>query len=630
MIRRRQIIAGAAGTLLLPLAGRAESPVLNPAVVKGEMPPEAERLPKNPRVINVAGMGRKPGHQGGRLTSIVGGQRDIRIIPIYSYARLMCYGPDLALHPDILAACDVEEERIFTFHLREGHRWSDGNPFTAEDFRYCWEDIINNKDFYKGGPPVDLISHGKVATFEIIDDLTVRYSFDGPMPDFLPKVAAPLPLILFMPAAYLKQFHLTYTDEATLQKKAEEEDVDDWRRLHMKMSRSIRPENPDLPTLEAWRPRTAPPAEQFIFERNPYFHRVDETGTQLPYLDEVALNVASSEVIMAKTATGESDLQVISLGFHDYTFLKKAEKTHPLKVALWRKSQGSAVTLLPNLNCTDPVWQGLFRDVRMRRAMSVAIKREEINKALFFGLGRESADTVLPESPLFKPEYASAWTQYDPDLANQLLDELGLAARGSGNIRRLQDGRQAGIVVESAGENPLETDVLELVRDHFREVGLALYIRTSQRDVFRSRALAGQVQMSVWSGLDNGVPTADMSPEEIAPSTGDQLQWPLWGSWHAAAGSTGEAPKLPEVLELLRLLQQWGDSEHQAERAEVWGRMLTIWADQVFSIGTVNGALQPVVRSARLQNVPEEALYGFEPLSFFGAYLPDTFFFEEA
>ena len=630
MITRREAIAGAAGCMLLPAVGRAESPILNPAVVKGELPPEADRLPRNPRVIDVAGMGRKTGHQGGTLTTIVGGQRDIRIIPIYSYARLMGYGPDLALHPDILAACDVEEERRFTFHLREGHRWSDGTPFTAEDFRYAWEDVINNKDFYKGGPPVDLISHGAVAVFEIVDEMTVRYSFAGPMPDFLSKVAAPLPLILFMPAAYLKQFHLRYTDEAALQKRAEEEDVDDWRRLHLKMSRSIRPENPDLPTLEAWRPRTAPPAEQFVFERNPYFHRVDQTGTQLPYVDKVVLNVASSEVIMAKTATGESDLQVISLGFHDYTFLKKAEKTHPLKVSIWRKSQGSAVTLLPNLNCIDPVWQQLFRDVRMRRAMSVAIKREEINKALFFGLGTESADTVLPESPLYRPEYASAWAQYDPDLANQLLDEIGLDVRGPGNIRRLPDGRQAGIVVESAGENPLETDVLELVRDHFREVGLALYIRTSQRDVFRSRALAGQVQMSVWSGLDNGVPTADMSPQGIAPSTGDQLQWPLWGSWHAAAGTTGEAPKMPEVLELLRLLQLWGDSEEQSQRAEIWAKMLTIWADQVFSIGTVNGALQPVVRSTRLQNVPEDALYGFEPLSFFGAYLPDTFFFEEA
>ncbi len=630
MITRRGAIAGAIGYLAAPRPCAAEAPLLRPTVAIGDLPPELNRLPRNPRVIDLPAMGRETGKQGGTLYTLIGGQRDIRIVPIFSYARLMTYGPDLELRPDILAGFDVERERRFTFHLREGHRWSDGAAFSTEDFRYVWEDVITNTDLYKGGPPVEVISRGEVAQFEVIDEVTVRYTFAGPMPDFLPKLAAPLPLILFMPSAYLRQFHNRYADVDALARLSAEQRVDDWRRLHLKMSRSIRPENPDLPTLEAWRPRTAPPAEQFVFDRNPYFHRVDQSGTQLPYIDRLVLNVASSEVVMAKTATGESDLQVTGLGFPDYTFLKRAEKLHPLRVDLWRKGQGSAVALFPNLNCADQIWQSLFRDVRMRRAMSVAIDREEINKALFFGLGTESADTVLPESPLYRAEYASAWTQHDPDLANALLDELGLAQRGSGGIRRLPDGRQAGIVVETSGESSLETDVLELIRDHFRAIGLALYIRSSQRDVFRSRALAGQVQMSVWQGLDNGVPTADMSPQELAPTSGDQLQWPLWGSWFAAGGNAGEAPRMPEVLQLLRLLQEWGESELAQERAGIWAKMLEIRADQVFSIGTVNGALQPVVRSTRLRNVPDKGLYGFEPLSFLGAYLPDTFFFSEA
>lgn len=629
MITRRGAIAGTLGCLVWPGGARAEAPLLGPAVEIGDLPREAERLPRNPRIIDLGAMGRETGRQGGTVYTLVGGQRDVRIIPLLSYARLMAYGPDLQLRPDILAASEVEGERRFTFHLREGHRWSDGAPFTAEDFRYVWDDVITNTELYKGGPPVELISREQVAEFEVIDEVTVRYSFAGPMPDFLPNLAAPLPLILYMPSAYLKQFHERYADAETLARVAAEQDVDDWRRLHMKMSRSIRPENPDLPTLEAWRPRTAPPSEQFVFERNPYFHRVDQTGVQLPYVDRVVLNIASSEVIMAKTATGESTLQFTGLGFPDYTFLKSAEKLHPLRVDLWRKNQGSAVTLLPNLNCTDPVWQALFRDVRMRRAMSVAINREELNKALFFGLGAESADTVLPESPLYRPEYGSAWTQHDPEHANRLLDELGLGVRGSGDIRRLPDGRQAGIVVETAGESSLETDVLELVRDHFRAVGLALYIRSSQRDVFRSRALAGEVQMSVWQGLDNGVPTADMSPKGLAPTSGDQLQWPLWGTWYASGGNAGEAPKMPEVIQLVRLLQEWGESALAEDRAEIWAKMLALRADQVFSIGTVNGALQPVVRSTKLRNLPEKGLYGFEPLSFLGAYLPDTFFLDE-
>ncbi len=629
MISRRRAMAGLLGSLAIPRLALADSPPVDPKAFPGDRPRLAEGLPRNPRIIDLPGMGRTTGRQGGTVRMLITGQRDVRLIPIYSYARLVTYAPDLSLQPDILAAVDVEEERRFTLHLREGHRWSSGAPFTAEDFRYTWDDVINNKKLYKGGPPPELIAKGEVARFEVIDDRTLRYTFAAPMPDFLPKLAAPLPLILFMPSAYLKQFHASYADEKSLEALAAEQRVDDWRRLHMKMSRSIRPENPDLPTLEAWMPRTAPPAEQFVFERNPYFHRVDQAGTQLPYIDRVLLNVSSSEVIVAKTATGESDLQAMPLGFPDYPLLKRAEKMHPLRVTLWRKTQGSAVALYPNLNCADPVWQGLFRDVRMRRAMSVAINREEINKALFFGLGSEGADTVLPESPLYRDDYARAWAQHDPDLANRLLDELGLAERGPGGIRQLPNGQPAGIICESGGESALEIDVLELIRDHFRAVGLALYIRNSQRDVFRSRAMAGLVQLAVWTGLDNGVPTADMSPQPLAPTAGDQLQWPLWGTHFAAGGDSGAAPDLPEAVELLKLLQEWGGSETSAEREAAWHRMLALRADQVFSIGTVNGALQPIVHSARVKNVPEKALYGFEPTSLLGAYMPDTFFLDE-
>jgi peptide/nickel transport system substrate-binding protein len=629
MITRRTAIGLLAATAL-PRFAYADTPLSDADVALASLPPMASRLPANPRVIDLPAMGRKTGRHGGTIRMLVGGQRDVRLIPINSYSRLVGYGEDLQLQPDILATYEVEENRIYTLHLREGHRWSDGNPFTVADFQYAWADVINNTDLYRGGPPVDLKTNGKVCNFEVVDDLTVRYSFAGPMPDFLPKLAAPLPLMLFMPHAYMRQFHAKYQSAKELDKLIKTYRVDDWQGLHQKMSRTNRPENPDLPTLEAWRPRTAPPAERFIFDRNPYFHRVDQMGNQLPYVDRIILDVASADIISAKSATGESDLQAIGVDFPDYTLLKHAEKTYPLHVSLWRRTQGSSVALLPNLNYNDDVWRGLFRDVRMRRALSVAINRTELNKVIYFGLARESADTVLPESPLFRPEYATAWATYDPDLANALLDELGLTERGGGRIRLLPDGRKMGIVVESAGESSLETDVLELIRDHLREVGIAIYIRNSQRDIFRNRAMGGEVMMSVWQGLDNGVPTADMSPEQLAPTHSDQLQWPVWGSWYMSAETAGAPPDLPEAQELLKLLKAWRQSTNTATRTEIWAKMLALRADQVFTIGTVNASLQPVMRSSRLQNVPEDALFGFVPTSYLGAYLPDTFFYDKA
>lgn len=110
---------------------------------------------------------------------------------------------------------------------------------------------------------------------------------------------------------------------------------------------------------------------------------MDENGVQLPYIDKVVMGVGSGDLISAKTGTGESDLQFTNLDFADYTFLKNAEKRYPIKVDLWKRTQGARIALMPNLNCKDLVWRQVLLDVRVRRALSLAINREEINKAVF-------------------------------------------------------------------------------------------------------------------------------------------------------------------------------------------------------------------------------------------------------
>jgi peptide/nickel transport system substrate-binding protein len=632
MLTRRTAL-GLFATALLPVRLKAddrEPEFLRPLVEAGELPPVAERLPRVPRVIDVTKLGGVPGRHGGTIRTIISSQKDIRLMTIYGYARLVGYNLDLAFEPDILESFEVAEERIFTFRLREGHRWSDGTLLSTEDFRYCWEDVLNNEDLNSGTPPITMLVDGEGPLFEIVDPLTVRYSWRGPNPDFLPSLAGAQPQSLVLPAHYMKQFHKKYQSEEKLKELMKENKAKKWSGLHIKMSRQYRPENPDLPTLDPWRNRTAPPAEQFVFERNPFFHRVDQNGLQLPYIDKFVLSVSSSAIIPAKTGAGESDLQANGIDFADYTFMKDAEKRYPVKVSLWKKTQGSRFAILPNLNFGDEVWRNILRDVRFRRALSVAIDRHEINMASFFGLAKPSADTVLPESPLYRPELANAWTQFDPDLANRLLDEMGLDQRDDDGIRVLPDGRSAQLMVETAGESTLETDVLELVTDHWRKVGLALFIRTSQRDIFRSRALGGQIMLSLWSGMDNGLPTANMSPDQLAPTAEDELQWPLWGVFYVTGGEQGTAPDMPEVIALMRLLAEWKASETMEERTRAWDKMLSIYTDQVFSIGTVNQTLQPILRSARLRNLPENGLYGFDPTSYLGVYNPDTFWLEDA
>lgn len=636
MISRRTVLLGMASTLtplstILTATGPAladrdrEPGFLAERLHALALPPLSQRLPKHPRIVNVQEMGREPGMYGGTLRMLIGSQKDIRYMTINGYSRLVGYNEKLQLQPDILESFESQDDTVFTLRIREGHRWSDGHPLTSADFAYWWNDVILDKDLSPDGGALELRIDGELPQFEIIDERTMRYSWKKPNPDFLPSLAAPQPLVIAGPAHYLKQFHKKYQDSIRLSALMKEARAKKWTQLHIKMGASYRPENPELPVLDPWINTTKPPAEQFVFTRNPYFHRIDENGRQLPYVDRLLLNISSSNIIPAKAGAGETDIQANGIDFHDYAFLKEGEKRHDIKVHLWKLTRGSRLALMPNLNYQDDVWRDLFQDVRVRRALSIAVDRHEINMAVFYGLGTPSADTVLPESPLFKPEYAKAWIQHDPDLANRLLDEAGLDKRDSDGIRLLPDGRRAEITIESAGESTLDTDILELVSDHWREIGLALFTRVSQRDIFRSRALAGNIMMSIWFGLDNGIPTADMNPAQLAPTGEDQLQWPLWGMYDLSLGQRGKAPGMPSVIELSQLQKKWRTTTNSGERAQIWHQMLSIYTDQVFSIGLVNGTPQPVLHTSKLRNVPDKGLFGFNPTSFLGVYMPDTF-----
>jgi peptide/nickel transport system substrate-binding protein len=265
----------------------------------------------------------------------------------------------------------------------------------------------------------------------------------------------------------------------------------------------------------------------------------------------------------------------------------------------------------------------------VRRALSLAVDRHEINQVIFYGLGRPSANTMLPKSPLYRPEYAHAWAQFDLRQANRLLDEAGLAKRDSDGIRRLPDGRRAEIIIETSGQSSEQEDVLSLVHDSWLKAGLKIYTRPTQLELFRKRIYSGDTIMSVWNGLDNAIATADMSPKELAPTVQAQVQWPQWGLHFEENGMAGESPDVPEVRQLLDLLAQWKRSGTTQEREAVWHKMLAVHAEEVFTIGTVNATRQPVVVSPNLANVPDEAVFNFDPGGYFGRYLPDTFWFRK-
>ncbi len=604
-----------------------EPPSLLEMVEAGEIGAMQNRLPEQPYISDHEHF--EEAQYGGTLKTLFAKSKDIRMMVVYGYARLVGYDDNFNLKADILHSFEVEEGRIFTFHLRKGHKWSDGYPFTSEAFSYYWEDIVGNKGLSPFGPPKALIVDGELPKFEVLDELTVRYTWSNPNPLFLAKLAEPRPMFIYAPAHYLKQFHERYTPADELVAKVAESGRRNWVSLHHFHDRPYKSDNPLFPVLQPWMNTTKKPAERFIFKRNPWFHRVDKKGWQLPYIDQVAVQIVDKSLVAAKAGAGESDLQGRNLQLTDYTFLKESEERHDFNVFLWQKGTGSQIAIYPNLNSSDLVWRKLARDVTFRRALTMGINRHEINQVVYYGLATESNNTVLSSCPLFKPQYQTTWIKFDPKLANKMLDEIGLNKRNEEGIRIMSDGRPLEIILHTAGESTEETDVLELIKDSWLTLGIKLFTNPSQREVFRERVFSGHAMMAVSKGVDNGNPTAIMSPEEFAPVNQTQLQWPKWGQYYETKGKVGEAPDIAEAKQLFDLYQQWQQTPSDQRKEDIWHEMLQISSDQVFSIGLVCGVLQPIVVSERLKGVPEKGIYSWSPTSFFGIYHPDSFWLEK-
>ncbi|SDQ89746.1 ABC transporter substrate-binding protein [Pseudovibrio sp. Tun.PSC04-5.I4] len=598
-----------------------------PGILPG-LPPIVDRLPTEPLITNPEDLGREIGVQGGALHTLISRPKDVRLINVWGYARLVGYNENLELYPDILESVDIISDEIFTLNIREGHKWSDGIPFTAEDFRFWYEEVALNKHLNPNGLPGFMLVEGKPPEFVVLDKYAVQFAWEDPNPLFLQELAKARPPFIYRPAHYLKKFHEGSGNPEFIRKVARLEKVRGWAPLFNRMDDMYEASNPDIPTLQPWVPSTHSGERRAVMERNPFFHRVDSSGQQLPYIDRIIMDVVDGKLIPAKTLAGESDLQARGLGFSDISVLKRGEHSQDYETRLWLNSKGSEISILPNLSVKDPVWRKLMQDRRFRHALSMGIDRELINKVLYFGLGRAGNDTVLNISPLYQPDYQTAWVRFDPDLANKLLDDIGLTKKRGDGIRLLEDGRPLQLIIETTGESSEQSDALELVAETWKEIGVSAFIRPSQRDTIRARALAGLLVMSVWSGFENGVPTADMPPLDYAPTREDFLSWAPWGNYYESDGNAGEKPDWPPAQRLIELFDQWLMSGSFEERDMIWEQMLQIHADETIHIGLVNSVRQPVVVKGLL-NVPDVGIFGWDPGAQFGIHRMDLFFFAD-
>jgi len=595
-----------------------EAPMLAELVRKGQLPPVEQRLPEEPLVVEPV---HSIGKYGGTWRRLVPTPYDTLLNTRLGYEPLVRWDRSgRKIVPNIATSWEIHDGgRTYIFHLRKGIRWSDGHPFTAADFIFWYEDIILNKELTPA-LPTWFSPSGNPFTLTAPDPYTLVFHFERPNGIFL-EVLGFRGHYMYQPAHYLKQFHVRYTPREELDKQARERGLQRWHQLFQQMA-ELR-DNPDLPTIRSWRIVVPPPANRLVAERNPYYWKVDPEGNQLPYIDRIAFQlVQNSEVLNLKAMEGETDMQARRIDPSKYTLFKERSRRIGYRVQADRAD--GAICIYIN-NCSkDPDMRPILQDRRFRIALSVAINRDELIEFIYGGLAEPTNAVSDPLDPYYLPEFGRKHIQYDPDLANRLLDEVGLV-RGSDGWRRLPNGRRfKQILYAHHSEAGTSAEVWQLVVEYWREVGLDFTLQMNAPTLSRLQARNGN--LNFWAYGTVGLHWI-IDPIWYVPINVGAYYAPLYGRYVAYRGQSGVPPS-PEFQRLIdwytELAESYGDEQRKLELGR---KILAQWAEQCYVIGIVQEYLLTIVAD-RFKNVPDHIIHSYRVMT--PGYLnPEQFYIDE-
>ncbi len=591
----------------------SEAPSLAEMVAAGDLPPVEERLPEDPMVIKPLNeIGKYGGTWRRGFTGPADGENMMRI---NNSSRLLAWDYSGSyIVPSLLAGWDIQDDgRKYILYLRKGAKWSDGMPFTADDFLFWYEDVALNEDIFPSPPP-EMVIAGEPGLMEKIDDYTISYTFKEPYPLFL-DILAGHNMVAAAPEGslgtggggyaakhYMSQFLPKYSSEEEVTAKAKELGFESW--LDMYLFHSYPARNPDLPVMSPWvteRPVIDP---IWSMKRNPYYWAVDTEGNQLPYIDEIVINLAEDrEVLLLRALAGEIDFQGRHISISRLPVLIENMDTGDYRVDIGRGFCHSAGFHFNHSYDGDAEVQQWIRNVEFRRALSIGIDRDQINEAYFLGLGVGGSVMCSPDLPSTAgEEFVTRWATHEPDQANEMLDAIGLTEKDDEGFRLRTDGSGERLRIEigmvAGGNEP----IAEMVKDHWKDIGIWADLKAQERSLFETEARANKHQIGIWG--NGGASQLWLYPRHVLPvNTNEAYMGPEIARWFVSGGEDGMAPPYPEMERALELFRQ-GASVSAEERNKIGQEIWSLVVDQVWTIGTVGQSAGVAVTKNNMGNVP--------------------------
>lgn len=600
----------------------SEAPSLAEQVAAGQLPPVAERLPANPLVMQAEEIGA----YGGVLRRGFTGPSDYNNYIRVMYDALVRWNNrGDTINPHYAESLTSNEDfSVWTIKLREGHKWSDGQPFTSADIMFWYEDIALNTDMSPTPPAWIRNPDGSVATVEAPDATTVIFTYNAPNTAFPLELAnkdgGDRTIAPFLPRHYMEQFHPAYNDD--IDAAVSSAGFNTWPELFN--ARVFAPDNIARPTLGAWVPVSSLADQVFRLVRNPYYFAVDAEGKQLPYIDEVVMTLFNDrETLNLAAISGEIDAQNRHLNTGNYPiFLENADIGNYRVVNL--PSFGGAFFVQFNMTIEDPKLRELFNNDAFRQALSVAIDREAINELVFLGLGEPRQPVPAPFHPYYPgDEFAFAFTQLDRALANELLDSIGMTERDNENFRLMPDGTPLTLSIEGQ-QGGQSVDALELIVNDWAAVGIRSKVDLFERSLFFERSNANQHMMSFWNMDTSAFPFSGNPKTNPATASGISDWGRLWTLWYLTGGAQGEEP--PQEIKDLEALHARGRISGPEEQVAIAQEIYRIWGPKLYHIGLVGMVPNVFIFNKRLRNIPDLIANDW-PLRTFGNAQIETFYY---
>lgn len=562
-----------------------EAPMLAEMVASGDLPPVDERLPVNPLVVvGLDGIG----NYGGLWRAGFRGQADHFAVNQVIIRGLLSINQELTVNPMVAESWSVSDDATeYTFNLREGMRWSNGDLFTSDDFVFWFEEEIKNETLTPAFPgwltsPVD--NENVPAELSAPDATTVKFKFASPNALFHLEGGVLLSLPV-RSANYLKQFHPDHTeDAAALDQAVADAGLESWTELYTDM-RSDRHENSDSPMLWPWILQNDFTEEIVTLQRNPYFWAVDTEGNQLPYIDDLSFRLFNdADVHALRLVNGEIDCQSRHVRNQDLTVLKENEDKGEYKVQFWRWTAVYGIHF--NMTTNDERVRELFQERDFRIAVSLGVNRDEINELIFDGLGTSMQYGPPVESPVHYSKLSNAYLEYDPDRANELLDGLGYTERDADGFRVWQDGSGERVRWTLLGGAEL-ADNTQMVIDFLGDLGLEVNYRGVDRSLSIELHQSNDVECTTSFMDRNLVPLADPQIWVKHRNINDRPWANAWTAWKLDPTNpiSQEPPAGHWIWDIWAIWDEIRATAGEEKQAELFKQILEIWSEELPSVG---------------------------------------------